>query len=109
MDRFAHMQVLSAWSRPAASAPPPSASTSPSPLSAGVWPNSKRTSASPCIHRTTRRLNLTDSGRAYYARCVVILADLEEAESAVSQAHQALKGRLKVALPLPSACCTWRR
>ncbi len=51
------------------------------------------------ITRTTRRLNLTDSGRAYYDRCVVILADLEEAESAVSQAHQALKGRLKVALP----------
>jgi len=51
------------------------------------------------IHRTTRRLNLTDSGRAYYDRCVVILADLEEAEAAVSQAHQALKGRLKVALP----------
>ena len=51
------------------------------------------------IQRTTRRLNLTDSGRAYYDRCVVILADLDEAETAVSQAHQALKGRLKVALP----------
>jgi DNA-binding transcriptional LysR family regulator len=51
------------------------------------------------IHRTTRRLNLTDSGRAYYDRSVAILADLEEAEAAVSQAHQALKGRLKVALP----------
>ena len=51
------------------------------------------------IQRTTRRLNLTDSGRAYYDRCVVILADLDEAEAAVSQAHQALKGRLKVALP----------
>jgi len=52
------------------------------------------------IQRTTRRLNLTDSGRAFYARCVAILADLEEAESAVSQAHGALKGQLKVALPL---------
>ena len=52
------------------------------------------------IQRTTRRLNLTDSGRAYYARCVAILADLDEAEAAVSQAHSALKGRLKVALPL---------
>lgn len=52
------------------------------------------------IHRTTRRLNLTDSGRDYYARCVTILADVEEAESAVSQAHRALKGSLKVALPL---------
>jgi DNA-binding transcriptional LysR family regulator len=52
------------------------------------------------IQRTTRRLNLTDSGRDYYARCVAILADLDEAESAVSQAHGALRGGLKVALPL---------
>lgn len=51
------------------------------------------------IQRTTRRLNLTDSGRAYYDRCVVILADLDEAEAAISQTHQALNGRLKVALP----------
>ena len=52
------------------------------------------------IQRTTRRLNLTDSGRAFYARCVAILADLDEAETAVSQAHGSLKGGLKVALPL---------
>jgi len=52
------------------------------------------------IQRTTRRLNLTDSGRAYYERCLGILADVAEAESAVSQSHAALKGHLKVALPL---------
>jgi DNA-binding transcriptional LysR family regulator len=52
------------------------------------------------IQRTTRRLNLTASGRAFYERCVAILADLDEAESAVSQVHGALKGGLKVALPL---------
>lgn len=51
------------------------------------------------IQRTTRRLNLTESGRAYYARCVAILADVDEAEAEVSQAHGALRGRLKVALP----------
>lgn len=51
------------------------------------------------IQRTTRRLNLTDNGRAYYDRCIAILADVDEAEAAVSRAHQALKGRLKVALP----------
>ena len=51
------------------------------------------------IQRTTRRLNLTESGRAYYERCVAILADVEEAEAEVSQAHGALRGRLKVALP----------
>lgn len=52
------------------------------------------------IQRTTRRQNLTDSGRALYARGVAILADLDEAESAVSQASRALKGGIRVALPL---------
>ena len=52
------------------------------------------------IQRTTRKHNLTDSGRAFYERSVAILADLDEAESAVSQAHGALKGKLKVALPM---------
>lgn len=52
------------------------------------------------LHRTTRRLNLTDSGRAFLERVQRLLADLEEAEQAVSQAHAEVRGRLKVALPL---------
>ena len=52
------------------------------------------------LHRTTRRLTLTESGRAFHERAQRILADLEEAEQAVSQAHGAIRGRLKVALPL---------
>lgn len=52
------------------------------------------------LHRTTRRLGLTDSGRAFHERALRLLADLDEAEAAVSQAHGALKGRLRVALPL---------
>lgn len=52
------------------------------------------------LRRTTRRLNLTDSGRAFLDRAQTILADLDEAEAAVSQSHSALKGRLRVALPL---------
>lgn len=52
------------------------------------------------LRRTTRRLNLTDSGRSFYDRCQRILADLEEAEAAVSQAHGLLQGRLRVAAPL---------
>lgn len=52
------------------------------------------------LHRTTRTLSLTDSGRAFFERAQRILADLEEAEQAVSQAHGAIRGRLKVALPL---------
>ena len=52
------------------------------------------------LRRTTRTLNLTDTGRSFYARSARILADLEEAESAVAQEHGELRGRLRVALPL---------
>lgn len=52
------------------------------------------------FHRTTRRMNLTDTGRTFYHQSVRILADILEAEHATSQAHGTLKGSLKVALPL---------
>jgi len=52
------------------------------------------------MRRTTRTLNLTDTGRSFYERSARILADLEEAESAVAQEHGELSGRLRVALPL---------
>jgi len=51
------------------------------------------------FHRTTRRMNLTDTGRAFYQQSVRILEDILEAELATSQAHGTLKGSLKVALP----------
>lgn len=52
------------------------------------------------IRRTTRRLNLTDAGRDFYKRSASILADLDEAESAVAHAHGELSGQLRIALPL---------
>lgn len=52
------------------------------------------------FHRTTRRMNLTDSGRVFYHQSVRILADVMEAEHAVSQSHGALAGNLSVAAPL---------
>jgi len=52
------------------------------------------------FHRTTRKLVLTESGQGFYSRCIQILADLEEAEHAVSQAHQELSGQLRIAAPL---------
>ncbi len=52
------------------------------------------------FQRTTRRLNLTESGRGFHERCQRILADLDEAELAVSQDHASLRGKLRVALPL---------
>ncbi|HEY5603871.1 MAG TPA: LysR family transcriptional regulator [Gammaproteobacteria bacterium] len=52
------------------------------------------------FHRTTRQLNLTDSGNSFYERAIRILTDLEEAELAVSQQHGELAGPLKIAAPL---------
>lgn len=52
------------------------------------------------FRRTTRQLNLTDTGRSFYERCVRILDDLEEAEQAVSQEHGAMRGTLRVSVPL---------
>ena len=51
------------------------------------------------FHRTTRRMNLTDSGRDFYHQCVRILEDVLEAELATAEAHATLKGGLRVALP----------
>lgn len=52
------------------------------------------------LQRTTRRLNLTDTGRSFYERSARILADLDEAEAAVHQEHGELRGKLRIALPL---------
>ena len=52
------------------------------------------------FNRTTRRLSLTETGRAFYAHCVSILADLEEAELAVSAEYASLRGALRVAAPM---------
>lgn len=52
------------------------------------------------IRRTTRRLNLTEAGRDFYKRSASILADLDEAESAIAHAHGELSGQLRIALPL---------
>lgn len=52
------------------------------------------------LRRTTRTLNVTETGQSFYEHSARVLADLDEAESAVAQKHGELRGRLKVSLPL---------
>ncbi len=52
------------------------------------------------ITRTTRRLALTEVGRAYYGRCARILDDLTEAEIAVASLQSAPRGLLRVNAPM---------
>jgi DNA-binding transcriptional LysR family regulator len=48
------------------------------------------------LNRTTRRVSLTESGRAFYERAVQLLADLEEAEQEASRAAVVPRGTIKL-------------
>jgi DNA-binding transcriptional LysR family regulator len=48
------------------------------------------------LNRTTRRLSLTETGQAFYERCVQLLADLDEAEQAVTAAAVVPSGTLRL-------------
>ena len=49
------------------------------------------------LHRTTRQVSPTLDGAAYYQRCVILLADLEEAEGLFRSSQP--KGTLRVEMP----------
>ena len=51
------------------------------------------------LQRTTRRLSLTEAGRAYYGHCKQILAELDEADRAVGMVTGHPVGRLRVNAP----------
>jgi LysR family transcriptional regulator, regulator for bpeEF and oprC len=51
------------------------------------------------LQRTTRRVSLTHEGSAYYARCVQVLADIDDAESLFSDATAGPRGAIRVDLP----------
>jgi DNA-binding transcriptional LysR family regulator len=51
------------------------------------------------LNRTTRSLHLTDEGAAYYETCNRVLADIEEADAAVTAGRAEPRGVLRVALP----------
>ena len=51
------------------------------------------------LMRTTRKVTLTDDGRAYLERCRRLLAEVEETESALKQTQTRPQGRLRVEIP----------
>jgi DNA-binding transcriptional LysR family regulator len=51
------------------------------------------------LNRTTRSLRLTDEGASYYDTCSRLLAEIDEAEAAVSAGRVEPQGALKVAIP----------
>lgn len=51
------------------------------------------------LHRTTRRVQMTQDGQLYYERCRDILADLDELNGFFRNEQTALQGRLRVDMP----------
>ena len=52
------------------------------------------------LHRTTRRVALTDDGALFFEQCRRVLEDLEAARNEVSSRSAVLLGRLRVSLPM---------
>jgi DNA-binding transcriptional LysR family regulator len=48
------------------------------------------------LNRTTRRVSVTESGRAFHERCVQLLCDLEEAEQEAARAAVVPRGTIKL-------------
>jgi DNA-binding transcriptional LysR family regulator len=52
------------------------------------------------IHRTTRKLQVTDIGLRYYERCRAVLAEVDEANNVIDQVREVPRGRVRVVCPL---------
>jgi DNA-binding transcriptional LysR family regulator len=48
------------------------------------------------LHRTTRKVSLTEVGRAYYDRCTQILADIEQADDIAGALQSTPRGTLRI-------------
>lgn len=55
------------------------------------------------LHRTTRKVQLTQDGQRFYERCRDLLAEVDEVESLFQQTETLLRGRLRVDMPLNMA------
>ena len=52
------------------------------------------------LHRTTRRIHLTDAGAQYLERCRRILAEVDEANASVSNLDRSLAGPITLTAPI---------
>lgn len=51
------------------------------------------------LHRTTRRVQMTQDGQVFYERCKDLLADFEELQNLFRSSDTALQGRLRADMP----------
>src|SRR5437763_8191534 len=52
------------------------------------------------LQRTTRKLRVTDAGNAYFEHAARVVAEVDDAERAVTQLQAGPRGRLRITTPL---------
>ena len=55
------------------------------------------------LHRTTRKVQMTQDGQVFYERCKDLLADVDEIQTLFHKDPASLRGRLRVDMPLAVA------
>jgi DNA-binding transcriptional LysR family regulator len=51
------------------------------------------------LHRSTRKLSLTEAGEAFYAHCARLIEELEASEQAIARTQAELRGTLRMSVP----------
>ncbi|WP_394777577.1 LysR family transcriptional regulator [Undibacterium sp.] len=51
------------------------------------------------LNRTTRNVSLTEEGRIYYERCLLVLSEIDDMEEEASGARTSPQGRIRISLP----------
>ena len=97
MHVFIRVAELSSFTRAAESLglPKASASTAVAQLEAALGTR--------LLQRTTRRVQMTQDGRAFYERARDLLSDMDELSTMFQQSPQALRGRIRVDMTVPFA------
>lgn len=57
------------------------------------------------LHRTTRKLTLTEDGAVFLERAARIVREIEEAAADMAERRGTLSGPIRIAAPSPSAAC----
>lgn len=93
MQAFVRVAELASFTRAADTLGLPKASVSTAVRQLEAWLGTQ------LLHRTTRRVQMTPDGQAFYERCKDLLADLDETQHMFARTPQSLRGRLRVDMP----------
>lgn len=93
MQIFVRVAELSSFTQAADSLGLPKASISVAVKQTEAWLGTR------LLHRTTRKVQMTQDGQAFYERCKDVLADMDELQSLFQRGEEALGGRLRVDMP----------